>query len=399
MKLMGTPRLTAHALQSASGDPRWKIEGVCSMGRLISRRSREDHPDSCARSKPPQIMTRNQQYNPAKNPNFTLFQCRNRLIHSDSSRIDEEKLFISITDGLQPVGEACQRYIQTLHRSDITQRLNRLLAIAAKNDGFEHCFEIFKTLLLSNSPPDSSSYAYLGKSFQRVSDQRLILRFSQEVMEITSGREPSVINKIIFILAKVGHFLAALRTFETMKNSSKNIDSVTFNTVLAILGKQGQLERMLSEFKEMKESGLVPDYVTYNTMINSLRRFGKLDLCLVYLKEMVDSGIEPDLLTYSAVMDGLGRAGRPSDAIGVLGKMKMARVHPSVYVIRGLAGNLRKACKLEIAGSLQEEMKSSKLLGPQEIEAGKQLKKKRWRLRQAEYQNPPLTNNESLNDL
>ncbi|CAA6661795.1 unnamed protein product [Spirodela intermedia] len=303
-----------------------------------------------------------------------------RLIHTiipRSQREEEGELFVSTE-------EACHNSVEKLCKSGRTQEVshllrelrsrliplslkayNDLLAAAAEKDDCDLSLEIFKGLLLSSSPPDPSSYTHLAKSLQKAANPSQILRFAQEVLEITGDREPTVVNRIIFILAKMGQTRTALMIFEDMKSSSRKMDSVTFNTAIGIFGKQGQIDRMISEFISMKELGHAPDYITYNTLVNSLRRFGKLDLCSSFLKEMVDAGIEPDLQTYTAIIDSFGRAGHTDDAVRVLGEMKRSR-----------------AGKLEMADGLLEEMNSSKLLGPGEIEEGKRgRRRKRWSYR------------------
>ena len=275
--------------------------------------------------------------------------------------------------------------IKNSHKSDRIQEFNRFLAASAEREDCNLCFETFKDLLLSSARPDSLSYAFLEKSLKKVTNSSLILKFSKEVMEITEDREPTVINKILFILGKIGHWKAALQVFEDMKNNCRKMDPVTFNTVLSILGKHGEIDRMISEFDSMKELGYAPDYVTYNTLINSLKRFGRVDLCSMYLKEMVSREIKPDLLTYTAVMDSLGRTGHVGDAVGILEEMKAMHIHPSIYVFRGLVGNYKKVGTSEMAETLQEEIKSLRILDSREIEERKQLRKKRfffrdWRL-------------------
>ncbi|XP_072955024.1 uncharacterized protein [Typha angustifolia] len=245
---------------------------------------------------------------------------------------------------------------------------NVLLKSAGEANNFSLFCKIFKYLLLSRFPPDLTSYINVAKAFQKVDDSELILKFIRVILEITNDRDPTVMNRIILLIAKSGQIDKSMMIFEELKNSHTKVDVVTFNTILGILGKAGRVNQMLSEFEVMKERGHAPDIVTYNTVINSLRRLGKLDLCKAFATEMFERGINLDLRTYTALIDGFGRAGHIEDALNMFGEMKKSQ-QPSIYVYRAVISDLKKAGKFELALKFSEEMNSntSKLLGPEDF--------------------------------
>ncbi|XP_026664104.2 pentatricopeptide repeat-containing protein At1g11900 isoform X2 [Phoenix dactylifera] len=214
------------------------------------------------------------------------------------------------------------------------------------------------------------------QAFQKVADSGLVLKFVREVSEITIHRDPTVINRMIFVTARSGQINKSMMIFEDLKNLNCKMDKVTFNTVLGILGKAGQVDQMLSVFTSMKDCGHTPDIVTYNTLVNCLRRLGRLDLCRTFAREMVENGIQLDLQTYTALIDGFGRTGHAEDALNIFHEMKKS-LHPSIYVYRALINNLKKAGKFECALNLYAEMNSStsKLVGPEDFRRKRQTRR------------------------
>ncbi|XP_038980810.1 pentatricopeptide repeat-containing protein At1g11900 isoform X1 [Phoenix dactylifera] len=253
---------------------------------------------------------------------------------------------------------------------------NILLSAAGDANNFNIFSEIFKNLLLSSLPPDLTSYVNVAKAFQKVADSGLVLKFVREVSEITIHRDPTVINRMIFVTARSGQINKSMMIFEDLKNLNCKMDKVTFNTVLGILGKAGQVDQMLSVFTSMKDCGHTPDIVTYNTLVNCLRRLGRLDLCRTFAREMVENGIQLDLQTYTALIDGFGRTGHAEDALNIFHEMKKS-LHPSIYVYRALINNLKKAGKFECALNLYAEMNSStsKLVGPEDFRRKRQTRR------------------------
>uniref|UniRef100_A0A0D9WHT8 Pentacotripeptide-repeat region of PRORP domain-containing protein n=1 Tax=Leersia perrieri TaxID=77586 RepID=A0A0D9WHT8_9ORYZ len=245
---------------------------------------------------------------------------------------------------------------------------NLLLEQTGEMNNFILFAKVFRYLLLSKIAPDLTSYINVAKALQKLDEHELILNFVRQVLEITHDRGPTVMNCIIFAMAKYGHIDKTLIIFEELKKDKKGLDVVTFNTVLDMLGKAGQVDQMLHEMKLMDELGHSPDIVTYNTVINCLRRLGRLDQCKTFAREMVDRGINLDLRTYTALIDSFGRAGHITEALGMFDQMKRSH-QPSIYVYRALISDLKKAGRFELAQKLSEEMKTnaSELLGPEDF--------------------------------
>ncbi|CAL9782789.1 unnamed protein product [Musa acuminata subsp. burmannicoides] len=310
------------------------------------------------------------------------------------------ELFISTEkDGSISVKEICTIYIEKLCRSgnlsdaayllrhlhsrDINVCLNTynsLLTAIVESNNFSLFSEVFKSLLISNLPPDITSYNKVAEAFQKVADSDLVVNFVKDVCDITFGKDPTVINRIIFVAAKFGQIDKSLMIFKMLKNLDSKVDTVTFNTVLAILGKAGRINEMMAEFMVMKDLGHIPDMITYSTLINCLRRLGRLDLCKTIANEMLEHGFEMDLLTSTAIVDVYGRAGHVEDALGTFEEMKKSQ-HPSVYAYRSVISDLKRAGKFELALRLSAEMNSSttKLAGPEDF---KQKRKSRWKIKQ-----------------
>lgn len=263
------------------------------------------------------------------------------------------------------------RILRHLHDEQIHVGLgtfNMLLQQTGEANSFTLFAKVFRYLLLSKVAPDLTSYMNVARALQNLDDPELILKFVREILEITHGRDPTVVNRIIFATAKYGHIDKSLIIFEELKKDQTGLDVVTFNTVLDMLGKAGLVDQMLHEVKLMDELGHSPDIVTYNTVINCLRRLGRLDLCKSFAREMLERGISPDLRTYTALIDSFGRAGHIADALEMFDHMKKSH-QPSIYVYRALISNLKKAGRCELAQKLSEEMNASalELLGPEDF--------------------------------
>ncbi|XP_039132256.1 pentatricopeptide repeat-containing protein At1g11900 [Dioscorea cayenensis subsp. rotundata] len=308
------------------------------------------------------------------------------LVHFVSSANDEtvsrKKLYSSYIEKLCESGNIADAVLVLKHLRDRNIHVdinsyNIVLATLCKDDQFDVFSEIFRTLLLSRLPPDSTSYDSVAKALCKASEPDL-LKFIGEVAEITFNRDPTVINRIIFVAAESGQITKSTKIFEVMKNLNLKMDTVTFNTVLACLGRAGQVDKMLAEFSSMKDLGYIPDAITYNTLVNCLRRLGRLELCKLFAQEMLDKGFEMDLQTYTALIDVLGRAGHVRDAMRMFDELKKLH-NPSIYVYRSLISNLKKAGKFDIALDLWEEMNSpnSKLIGPKDFKEKKKWKRNR----------------------
>eukprot|EP00256_Glycine_max_P043689 XP_006594863.1 pentatricopeptide repeat-containing protein At1g11900 isoform X2 [Glycine max] len=235
---------------------------------------------------------------------------------------------------------------------------------------------IFRKLLLSCESPSATSCLKFAQAFSKVNDCVELLRFLEEISEITCSSTSSFINKIIFAFAKCGQRDKSLVIFDHLKRQGYGLDLVTYNIVLDILGRTGRVDEMLDVFASIKDTGFVPDTVSYNTLINGLRKAGRFDMCFVYFKEMTEKGVEPDLLTYTAIIEIFGRSGNVEESLKCFREMKLKGVLPSIYIYRSLIHNLNKTGKVELATELLEELNSSStcLAGPADF---KQKRKQR----------------------
>ncbi|XP_020209160.1 pentatricopeptide repeat-containing protein At1g11900 isoform X2 [Cajanus cajan] len=261
---------------------------------------------------------------------------------------------------------AASKMLQTLSDKNIfvTPDVYNLILVetSQKNDIDLSC-QIFKKLLLSCKSPSATSCLKFAQAFTKVNDCVELLRFLEEISEITTS---SFINNIIFAFAKCGQKDKSLVLFEHLKRQSYGLDLVTYNIVLDILGQTGRVYEMLDVFASIEETGFIPDTVSYNTLINGLRKAGRFDMCFAYFKEMTENGIEPDLLTYTAIIENFGRAGNVEESLKCFREMKLKGVLPSTYIYRSLIHNLNKTGKVELATELLEELNSPStcLAGP-----------------------------------
>ncbi|XP_057763448.1 pentatricopeptide repeat-containing protein At1g11900-like isoform X1 [Arachis stenosperma] len=242
------------------------------------------------------------------------------------------------------------------------------LAEASQKSDIDLSCQAFKKLLLSSKSPSAASCLSFAQAFTKANGCIELLRFIEEVSEITCS-STSFVNKIIFALAKSGQKDKALVIFDYLKSRNYSLDLVTYNIVLDILGRTGRVDEMLDVFATMKEAGFVPDIVSYNTVLNGLRKAGRTDMCIVYFKEMSENGIEPDLLTYTALIESFGRSGNAEESLKCFREMKLKGILPSIYIYRSLINNLNKSGKVELAKELLEEMNSSstRLAGPEDF--------------------------------
>lgn len=246
---------------------------------------------------------------------------------------------------------------------------NLVLVEASQKNDIDLSCEVFKKLLLSCKSPSATSCLKFAQAFSKVNDCVELLRFLEEVLEITCSGTSSFINKIIFAFSKCGQKDKSLVIFDHVKRQKYGLDLVTYNIVLDILGDTGRVDEMLYVFASIKDTDFIPDIVSYNTLINGLRKVGRFDICFVYFKEMTENGIEPDLLTYTALIEIFGRSGNVEESLKCFREMKLKGVLPSIYIYRSLIQNLNKTGKVELARELLEELNSSStcLAGPEDF--------------------------------
>ncbi|WOL07853.1 hypothetical protein Cni_G16602 [Canna indica] len=259
------------------------------------------------------------------------------------------------------------RHLQSRGISLCLNTYNIVMTAAVASSNFNIVSEVFKSLLISGLPPDITSYTKVAEAIDKVANSDLV-NFIKDVSEITMDTDCTVINRILFMTAKLGQVDKSLMIFEVLKNLKLKMDTVTFNAIFAILGKASRINEMMSEFVVMKDRGHIPDIVTYSTLINCLRRHGRLDLCKTIANEMLEKGIQMDLLTYTALVDLFGRAGHVEAALRIFEEMKKFH-HPSVYTYRSIISNLKRVGKFELAVHLSSEMNSNiiKLAGPEDF--------------------------------
>lgn len=251
---------------------------------------------------------------------------------------------------------------QSLHNNHIflsPRAYDLLLEAAGEVNDVDLLLQVFKDALFSGESMNPTSFRNLARGLSKMTDSVLLLRFVQELSELTFPRSVTVVNRVIFAFAACGQVDKALVVFDHMKTLKCKPDLVTYNTVLGILGHIRRIDDMLQEFGSMKEVKIVPDIITYNTLLNNLQKVGRLDLCLELLKEMSGKGIQADLRTYTAMIEGFGRSGKIEESLRLFDEMKFKQICPSIYIYRSLVDNLKKMGKLELSVTLAGEMNAS----------------------------------------
>ncbi|KAF3437478.1 hypothetical protein FNV43_RR20231 [Rhamnella rubrinervis] len=321
------------------------------------------------------------------------------LSHTTQASLDEEdvifnELSASIRNAPRSASKICADYVDKLCRTGNLSTAVRLLkflqdkhvpvganaynvllvAASEKNDIYL-ISQVFKDAVVSPESLPSTSYLNLARAFMRVNDCGQLLRFIEDVAEMTFPRM-TVLNRIIFAFAECRQVDQALLIFGHIKSLECKPDLITYNIILDMFGRTGRVDDMLHEFASMKEAAISPDVISYNTLLNSLRKVGKVDMCAVYFKEMVDNGIAPDLLTYTAMIESSGRSGNIEESLRLFSEMKARQIRPSIYIYRSLINNLKKMGKLDWAMTLLEEMNSclSDLAGPKDFKRNQRMK-------------------------
>ncbi|XP_027339747.1 pentatricopeptide repeat-containing protein At1g11900 [Abrus precatorius] len=292
----------------------------------------------------------------------------------ENASASSEKVYCAYIDKICKAGNlsAASQMLQILNDKNIGVTLdvyNLILAEASWKNDIQLSCQVFKKLLLSYKSPSATTCLKFAQAFTKVNDCVELLRFIDEILEITCSSTSFFINKIIFAFAKSGQKDKSLVIFDHLKRQRYSLDLITYNIVLDILGRTGRVDEMLDVFSSIKETGFVPDIVSYNTLINGLRKVGRSDMCFAYCKEMIENGTEPDLLTYTALIEIFGRSGNAEESLKFFREMKLKGVVPSINIYRSLIHNLNKTGKVELATKLLEEMNSSStcLAGPEDF--------------------------------
>ncbi|XP_044466226.1 pentatricopeptide repeat-containing protein At1g11900 isoform X2 [Mangifera indica] len=266
---------------------------------------------------------------------------------------------------------AAFRLLQSLRDKNMffSNGCERLLVAAAERNDIELSTQVFMDLLRSCRSLSSACYFYFARAFSKTDDSIQLVKFVEEVSELTFSEGTIVMNKIIHAFAECRQIEKALLIFDQIKVLKYKPDLITYNIVLDILGRVGRVNEMLHMFASIKEAGILPDFISYNTLLKNLRKVGRLDLCLAYFREMGESGIRPDLLTYTALIDAFGRSANIEESLRLFNDMKQRQIRPSVYIYRSLIDSLKKMGKVDLAMTLLEEMNSSQtvLAGPKDF--------------------------------
>ncbi|KAL2331743.1 hypothetical protein Fmac_019324 [Flemingia macrophylla] len=292
----------------------------------------------------------------------------------ENASASNAKLYYTYINKMCKAGKlsVASKMLEILHDKNIVVTpdvYNLILVEASQKNDIDLSCRVFKKLLLFCKTPSATSCLKFAQAFTKVNDCVELLRFLEEISEITCLGTSSFINKIILSFSKCGQKDKSLVLFDHLKRQSYCLDVVTYNIVLDILGHTGHVDEMLDVFASIKDTGFVPDIVSYNTLINGLRKAGRFDMCFVYFKEMTENGIEPDLLTYTAIIENFGRSGNVEESLRCFREMKLKGILPSIYIYRSLIHNLNKTGKVELATKLLEELNSSStcLAGPEDF--------------------------------
>jgi pentatricopeptide repeat domain-containing protein 1 len=70
------------------------------------------------------------------------------------------------------------------------------------------------------------------------------------------------------------------------RNSSIQLDEITYNTLIKGCGRKKRLSDAIALFEEMKTMGIVPNRISFNSLLDSCVKCNKMNTAWKYYDEM-----------------------------------------------------------------------------------------------------------------
>ncbi|XP_020238552.2 pentatricopeptide repeat-containing protein At1g11900 [Cajanus cajan] len=178
----------------------------------------------------------------------------------ENARASGVKVYYTYIDKMCKAGNlsAASKMLQTLRDKNIVLTpdvYNLILVEASQKNDIDLSCQVFKKLLLSYKSPSATSCLKFAQAFTKVNDCVELLRFLDEIWEITRFGRSTFINRIIFAFAKCGQKEKSLVLFDHLKRRSFGLDLFTYNMVLDILGHTGHVDEMVNVFASIRDAG------------------------------------------------------------------------------------------------------------------------------------------------
>lgn len=136
---------------------------------------------------------------------------------------------------------------------------------------------------------------------------------------------PSIIriNKVLGMIAKMGHYGTVLSFVGKLKVLSFQVDLYTLNIEINCYCHLNGVDFGFSLLGGLFKRAYIPNVVTFTTLINGLISEDKIAEAVELFKKLIRKGeIEPNVVTYGTIVNGLCKTGSTSTAIRLLQMME-----------------------------------------------------------------------------
>ncbi|KAJ0977022.1 hypothetical protein J5N97_012496 [Dioscorea zingiberensis] len=217
--------------------------------------------------------------------------------------------------------------------------------------------EIFLRMSEHGYTPNVFTYSSLiDKLFK---DRRLDLALKVLSKMLENSCEPNVITytEMIDGLCKVGKTDEAHKLLMMMEEKGCSPNVVTYTAIIDGFGKAKKFDMCLELYKQMITKGCAPNFITFRVLINHCCAAGFLDEAHSFLEEMKQTYWPRHAASYRNVIQGFSQKFIAS--FGLLEEISEYDSVPIAPAYRLLIDSFSKACRLETALELHEEIKSS----------------------------------------
>ena len=147
---------------------------------------------------------------------------------------------------------------------------------------------------------------------------------------------------------KDGSWQDACQILAEMRDSGRNLGTVSYNAAIDACGKSKQVGRALELFDELVQAGNVPDAVTYTALIDACGRGGLLDQAFTLFARYASARFPLQLSCLCIFHAHPSRASRlaltVSSARNRRGRMQAARVEPNLITYNALIHACAQVC-------------------------------------------------------
>lgn len=218
---------------------------------------------------------------------------------------------------------------------------------------FNEAFNLFAEMRRASCiPPNQFTYsAVLGAC---TGSSSLLLGEVIHASIFKSGMPADVVllTSLVEMYAKCGDAGTAIRLFDSMEDSKKNM--VSWNSMIGCYARHGLCSRALEEFERMQAQGVASDHVTFVCVLTACAHGGLAEEGERLFRRMqAEFGIPPRMEHYACMVDLYGRVGQLEKAERLVSEMPF---EPDAVVL----GALASACGLH--SSLEHGLPAAELM-------------------------------------